>query len=69
MKRLVEFLEVARRADFRSGKVPSAWGSEYREALSSGLVEIHFGGSIRLSEKGHAHLAEKSCPGRASNQI
>jgi hypothetical protein len=56
MAKLAEFLELVRRMDFRAGQVPKVWNSEYREALSSGLLEIHFAGSIRLSEKGHEHL-------------
>ena len=56
MEKLAQFLELVRRMDFRSGQVPKVWKNEYREALSSGLVEIHFAGSIRLSEKGHEHL-------------
>lgn len=58
--KLQKFLSIVRTADFRSGEVPRVWASEYHEALSSGLVSIHFGGSIRLSEAGHEAMATRN---------
>lgn len=52
-----EFLSAVRTSDFHSGKVPRVWNDEYREALSSSYVAIHFGGSVRLTEAGHDALA------------
>lgn len=56
MDRLSKFLDLVRTADFRVGQVPLVWRGQYQEALSSGYVSIHFGGSVRLSEHGHEHL-------------
>lgn len=53
--KLIEFLKLVRCANWRS--VPQVWNREYSKSLSDGLVTIGFGGAVKLTPAGRAHLS------------
>ena len=54
MTRTTKFLYVCQTAKWHS--VPRTWATEFRDALSGGLVRVGFGGIIELTSAGHRAL-------------
>lgn len=57
-EKMRRFLSAVKTLDWRARHVPKVWNDQYHEALSEGFVQIHFGGSIRLTETGHEYLSK-----------
>lgn len=51
-ERLRQFLSLVKDGSFNSGDVPKVWNEQYRTAISDGLINIGFGGRLKVSDRG-----------------